>query len=119
MHCQLRVRCAKTMSEEYGYEYYHGSGSNYPKAGYENQPEVFELFRRRVEFVASLPEYAFKRWLDVGCAYGFLVAEANRLGFDAYGADVSDYAISQAKRFFPLCSERFFVSDCVGLLKDI
>jgi 2-polyprenyl-3-methyl-5-hydroxy-6-metoxy-1,4-benzoquinol methylase len=54
--------------------------------------------------------------LDVGCAYGFLVAEADRLGFDAYGADVSEYAISQAKKLFPHLTDRFFVSDCLSLL---
>jgi hypothetical protein len=33
--------------------------------------------------------------LDVGCAWGFLVESLRRLGVDAYGLDVSEYAIQQ------------------------
>lgn len=36
--------------------------------------------------------------LDVGCAYGFIVELLNRLGYDAYGIDVSKHACRVAKR---------------------
>jgi 2-polyprenyl-3-methyl-5-hydroxy-6-metoxy-1,4-benzoquinol methylase len=38
------------------------------------------------------------RLLDVGCAYGFFLQEAKRY-FDCYGFDVSNYAISRAKKY--------------------
>lgn len=36
------------------------------------------------------------RVLDVGCAKGFLVADLRELGIDAFGIDVSEYAISKS-----------------------
>lgn len=35
--------------------------------------------------------------LEVGCAYGFVVAEMRRKGVEAYGFDVSEFAISQSQ----------------------
>jgi len=35
--------------------------------------------------------------LDVGCAFGLLVEALNDKGIDAYGVDISPYAISQAR----------------------
>lgn len=34
--------------------------------------------------------------LDIGCGKGFLVQDLRELGFDAWGIDISPYAISQA-----------------------
>jgi len=34
--------------------------------------------------------------LDIGCAKGYLVEIFDRLGIDAYGIDISEYAVSQA-----------------------
>lgn len=39
--------------------------------------------------------------LDVGCATGLFMLEAQNRGFDVYGIDVSSYAVSIAKRRFP------------------
>jgi len=41
--------------------------------------------------------FAPKRVLDVGCAKGFLVEHLRDLGVEAYGTDVSPYAISEAR----------------------
>lgn len=38
--------------------------------------------------------------LDVGCAMGFFMEEAERAGFQSYGVDVSSYAIAEAKKKF-------------------
>lgn len=38
-----------------------------------------------------------KRLLDVGCAMGYFVDEALSRGWDAYGIDVSKYAVSRAR----------------------
>ena len=34
--------------------------------------------------------------LDLGCAYGFAVARFRHIGYEAYGVDISDLAISRA-----------------------
>lgn len=98
--------------EQYGYNYFHGIGSNYPKSGYETQIELPSVFRRYVEFIMSIVENKLTcqssiRWLDIGCAYGFLVAEACRLGLNGYGVDISKHAISQARKIFPHLKARF------------
>src|SRR5262249_7941665 len=38
------------------------------------------------------------RWLDLGCAYGYLVTEAAAGGFRPVGLDVSAYALTRAAR---------------------
>ena len=38
------------------------------------------------------------RILDFGCAKGFVVQGLRMLGYEAYGVDVSEYAISQAPK---------------------
>jgi SAM-dependent methyltransferase len=46
------------------------------------------------------------RWLDLGCAYGYLVAEAAVGGFTAAGIDVSAYALQRAGRDAPAAAGR-------------
>ena len=46
--------------------------------------------------------------LIVGCAYGFLVEELVNLGVDAYGLDISEFAIGQAA---PEIQHRLIVGD--------
>jgi len=36
--------------------------------------------------------------LDIGCAFGYFLKLCDQLGCDTYGLDISDYAISQARR---------------------
>lgn len=57
------------------------------------------------------------RWLDVGCAYGFLVDFAFANGINAYGVDVSEYAIQEGRKLFPTILHRLFVCDCNHLLE--
>lgn len=39
-----------------------------------------------------------KTLLDLGCAMGFLIQEADKWGYDSYGIDVSSYAVEIAKK---------------------
>ena len=52
-------------------------------------------FQKIAENIVSA--FSPKTFLDVGCAYGYLVAALRDLGVEAYGVDVSEYAISQAR----------------------
>jgi glycosyltransferase involved in cell wall biosynthesis/predicted TPR repeat methyltransferase len=50
--------------------------------------------------------YKPKRTLDVGCAKGFLVEHLRALGVEAFGTDISKYAISQVSEAArPYCRE--------------
>ena len=98
----------------YDRDYFHGIGSCYPKSGYETGK--YEYQKRPVRFILRKKGPGVK-WLDVGCAYGILVNFALANGIDAYGVDVSEYAIREGKKLFPKISDRLFVCDCDGVLK--
>ena len=71
--------------------YYHGVNSGYPSDGYERAHTTFAHW---VEHLAGCYPPG-SRWLDLGCAYGYLVADARAGGFRAVGVDVSAYALAR------------------------
>lgn len=106
----------KTMSKAeenpYNMSYFHGIGSCYPKEGYEIGGHKYQ--KRPVRYVLRKKGCPVK-WLDIGCAYGILVKYAFENGIDAYGVDISPYAIEQGKKLFPEISNRLFVCGINGL----
>jgi len=80
------------MSKElYGQEYYSGGcgGMPYHQGGHWH--EFFDNVAREI-----VRECNPRTVLDAGCAFGYLVSGLRGLGVDAYGVDISEYAISQA-----------------------
>jgi 2-polyprenyl-3-methyl-5-hydroxy-6-metoxy-1,4-benzoquinol methylase len=61
-----------------------------------NNPRWREVFDRIAETIVA--ELAPKTALDAGCGPGLLVEALRRRGVDAWGIDVSDYAIEHAAR---------------------
>lgn len=64
----------------------------------------YELQESNPTFIRMLQEiqylgYTSGRLLDVGCAYGFFLAEAEKVGFTTWGVDISKHAIEQACRY--------------------
>jgi SAM-dependent methyltransferase len=59
---------------------------------------TMQLMLPKLERQAKLlmAHYAPSRVLDIGCAKGFLVLALRRLGVEAFGVDVSDYALYSA-----------------------
>ncbi|MFH1738304.1 MAG: methyltransferase domain-containing protein [bacterium] len=82
---------ARTLSQRYDEGYFHGQSSGYPAEGYEHAHASWR--HHLLTAKAALGENL--QWLDVGCAYGFLIEEAERLGIQAIGADISSYALRQ------------------------
>lgn len=75
----------------YGEGYFHGKGSGYPAEGYEKQHPSWKEW---IEFI-KLNKGNDVSWLDVGCAYGYLVKEAHECGIrQVFGIDVSTYALN-------------------------
>ena len=76
------------MSEIYNQEYYHTDCGPIP---YE-EPEQWEIFFGAIadRIVQDLRP---RTVLDAGCAMGYLVAALRERGVEAYGIDISDYAI--------------------------
>jgi SAM-dependent methyltransferase len=83
---------ARTLGALYDEGYYHGVNSGYPAAGYESEHASWQHWVAHL--ATALPRGS--RWLDLGCAYGYLVAEAASGGFAAVGVDVSAYALARA-----------------------
>ena len=99
---------------EYDASYFEGASQSLThNAGYSDYSRV-QYNSRSTRFVASLEEssgtvfgdmaiglnvngrFIGKKMLVVGCAYGYLVQKLRDLGVDAWGIDVSPFAIGQA-----------------------
>lgn len=86
------MTASKMKSGDYPAEYYEGGvGSEYQ--GYGDDPgwgpiADIALKYSKVKDGATL--------IDLGCAKGFFVRAARKIGFEAYGIDISEYAISVA-----------------------
>ena len=80
------------MSEIYNAQYYHNCCGPIP---YE-EPEHWETFFGCVadQIVGDLKP---RTVLDAGCAMGYLVAALRDRGVEAYGVDISEYAISKVR----------------------
>ena len=86
-----RTYHSQALSQRYDEGYFHGRGSGYPPEGYEH---IHASWRHHLLTAkAALGESI--RWLDVGCAYGFLVEQAEEYGIQAIGTDISAYALRQ------------------------
>lgn len=83
-----------TPQQIYGERYYENyrSGSGLP---YSRIPAWLNFFGSVADHVVK--DIGPRTVLDVGCAKGFLVEALRDRGVDAYGLDVSEYAIGQAR----------------------
>lgn len=78
--------------EIYDHEYYHNNCGPIP---YE-EPEIW------MEHFGNIADHLIERFhpiivLDAGCAMGYLVAALRDRGVEAYGVDISEYAISKVR----------------------
>ena len=76
-------------------EYFDGESG---KPGYYQKRYEFNRLYPHFEFIAMQIKKYFnpKTVLDIGCAKGFLVLAFRNLSVEAYGVDISEYAISNA-----------------------
>jgi len=76
-------------------EYFDGESG---KPGYYQKRYEFNRLYPHFEFIAMQIKKYFnpKTVLDIGCAKGFLVLAFRNLSIEAYGVDISEYAISNA-----------------------
>jgi len=59
-------------------------------------PAHVKYFRKKIIDIKKIRNSG--RLLDVGCAYGTLIDEANKQGFETKGIDISSFAIKQCKK---------------------
>ena len=81
----------------YNRAYYEGRNSNYwwTVGNYENFKN-FPHWKEMLKLIHTLKPNG--TLLDIGCAYGLLVNMASK-HFDAYGIDISQFAIEKSKRY--------------------
>ena len=77
------------IAREYGWEFFDGE-REFGYGGYSYDGRWISVAKRMVEHFQLKPG---DRVLDVGCAKGFLVKDFVDLGIDAFGLDISKYAI--------------------------
>lgn len=81
----------------YDEDYYYGTRkSNYSNYERLDASKKFKMF---LDFIAE--ERITGRFLDVGCAFGFLLEEAAHFFDEVIGCDISEFAIEKARRRYP------------------
>ena len=80
------------MSEIYNEEYYHNGCGPIP---YEEPEHWVEFFGMIADHIVN--DLHPRAVLDAGCAMGYLVAALRDRGVEAYGVDISEYAISKVR----------------------
>ncbi len=94
-NCSSKVITKQDYSKLYDEEYFE-RGLVSGRSCYINYSWLPELTIRMFYYmIKDLPIEDGSRILDFGCAKGYLVRSARILNFEAYGVDVSEYAISQ------------------------
>ena len=63
---------------------------------------------RLVESFQTLIDFKDKKVLDLGSAIGGVVAAFHAVGIEAYGIDISDYAVQKGHTLYPPLKERTF-----------
>ena len=86
---QLRSPEVIRESKKYGQMYFDGP-REYGYGGYKYDGRWKSVAKDLIDHFGLV---AGDRLLDIGCAKGFLVKELVDLGIDAYGIDISDYAV--------------------------
>ena len=80
------------MSEIYNEEYYHNGCGPIPYEEPEHWVEFFGMIADRI-----VKDIHPQTVLDAGCAMGYLVAALRDRGVEAYGIDISEYAVSKVR----------------------
>ena len=82
------------ISRKYGQEYFDGD-RKFGYGGYKYDGRWISV-AKRIKKIYRLNKNS--RILDIGCAKGFLIKDLIDLGFDAYGLDISEYAIKNSHK---------------------
>lgn len=83
------------MSEIYNEEYYKNYDVGCGKVSYENSEYTKGFLTKLADRIVA--DFHPQTVLDAGCALGFLVAALRDRGVEAYGVDISEYAISKVR----------------------
>jgi SAM-dependent methyltransferase len=106
----MQIKDNQSYYKRYDEEYYE-RGVYTGISGYMNYGWMPELTLRMAHFlITNLNITTHHKVLDFGCAKGFLVKALRLMDVDAFGADVSDYAISRSDS--AVSKYCFHITDC-------
>ena len=77
----------------YGHDYFAGISSGYPDCGYARAHPDWAPWLDLIGLIQPQGKL-----VDLGCAFGYLVQEARARGYEAFGLDISSYALSSEPR---------------------
>lgn len=83
----------KSDYDEFGYDYFDNKDIGIGYAGYHYDGRYSAPAKKIMDYYKLKKE---DRLLEIGCAKGYLLLEFQKLGLDAFGTDVSKYAIENA-----------------------
>lgn len=83
------------MNELYNQKYFENYNFNSDVVNYITSSEIREYFDKLARKIVD--EFNPKTVLDCGCAMGYLVLALRRLGVEAFGLDISEYAINNVE----------------------
>ena len=85
-------------SLDYGADYFLDEYKNqYGRTYVEDEKQLRELARRRLNVLKKVDASASGRLLEIGCAAGFFLDEARSSGFEVRGLDISEFAVAYAR----------------------
>lgn len=87
------------MKKQFDEDYFNGVGSGY-KAGYK-WSKIGYLSWHRFKEIFFHSHFKHGRWLDAGCAKGFLLRIAIQYGWETYGFDISSHAVNETRTICP------------------
>jgi SAM-dependent methyltransferase len=98
-----RNTLSRAIKPVYDYYYYSQYQSNEGVVAYDRGEVWLQFFGSIAD--RTVMEIAPKTVLDAGCAKGFLVEALRDRGVEAYGVDISEYAVSQVRHDVqPFCT---------------
>lgn len=100
---------------DYVQEDYWITGQSNGKSGYENFHINWEWNGRLLKHLTQAFDLKNKKVLDLGCAYGQVVASMLKKKINAYGIDLSDFAIAAGHREYPPLKKRTVQGSCHDL----
>ena len=97
------------MDKIYNQDYYENYDTGIGKVNYKDSPNTKDFLQGVAQQIAKMK---VRTVLDVGCAMGHLVAGLRDLGVEAYGIDISEYAISEVRDDIkPYCNAQAVLED--------
>lgn len=96
---KIEARERESSSEieaKYGPDYFQGKTSEYPSSGYQTSHPDWGPW---LDFLGLIQPSGVL--IDLGCAFGYLVAGARRCGYQSFGIDISSYALTQEPSLQP------------------